>query len=251
MARRWDSCVSTRTHPAMRALTPIALFVRFTAVAVGLAALLTACGDAPEALNASSDAVGVVDEVAEPYAVEPSTEGPTQMEPEAEAGQLASAPAVTPEPEPRPSEAVSVPLPERPPMRAPESKPSREVRPAQTPAPRNTAAADAFWQSFQRAVRSRDRAAIARGLADQVRVGDQTFAKSSEQVQAVLDAIVEEEAARDAYLAVDGLTHGPNGSTFETTAHYEIEGEPYEVEVFGRIAEVAPGDWRLVEVGNR
>ncbi|MEL6616780.1 MAG: hypothetical protein AAFQ43_13640, partial [Bacteroidota bacterium] len=62
-------------------------------------------------------------------------------------------------------------IPERPPMTAP---PAPEA-----PAPRNTAGADAFWRQFQASVRSRDQAAIERGLAETIRVGDQTFARAS------------------------------------------------------------------------
>ncbi|MEL6616781.1 MAG: hypothetical protein AAFQ43_13645 [Bacteroidota bacterium] len=67
----------------------------------------------------------------------------------------------------------------------------------------------------------------------------------------MIRAIVQEEAARDAYLAVESLAHGPEVSTFETTATYIVDGETYEVIVFGTVEEVAPGDFRLVEVGSR
>lgn len=227
--------------------------IRFLALVVALGAFLTACTDAPERLETAVDPSAEAPEPRVPTEEEESEDESAPLADDEEAGQAPSAesvtyqPPVSPRPTPRttPGEVISAPVPPRPPMPAPPRE-EPEVR-----TPRNTAAADAFWRSFQQAVRSRDRAAIARGLADQVRVGDQTYAKSSEEVQAVLQAIVEEEAAREAYLAVDALTHGPAGSTFSTTAHYTIEGDPYEVEVFGTVREVSPGVWRLVEVGTR
>ncbi|MEM1054005.1 MAG: hypothetical protein AAGI52_00645 [Bacteroidota bacterium] len=240
----------------MRPLSTPALLAHLAFVLVGLAVLLTACGDAPERLDAASEPASdaMVVPVSDPSAESALVAEAVQVD--AEAGQAPSAEPVIPSMEPSPSpspEVISAPLPEREPMRAPEPVPPPAAPPAQepTPEPRNTAAADAFWEAFQHAVRSRDQAAIAQGLADEVRVGDQTFAKTSQEVQAVLEAIVEEDAAREAYLAVDRLTHSSEASTFETTAHYTVEGEDYEVVVFGTVEEVAPGDWRLVEVGSR
>ncbi|MEM6327242.1 MAG: hypothetical protein AAF791_09005 [Bacteroidota bacterium] len=237
--------------------------IRFSVAVVALGAVWTACTEAPEPVEPSpSPVVQAPETPVSPPDAEPVTEAET----DAEGGQAASDQPVTPasvpasadpapetpnpsEPvRPDPREVASVPLPERPPMRmpAPQTAPAEPEVPA-----RDTHAADAFWRQFQQAIRSRDRAAIASGLADEVRVGDQTFERQSNQVQAVLQAIVEEDTARDAYLAVDALTHGPETSTFSTTAHYTIEGEAYAVEVFGTVAEVTPGDWRLVEVGSR
>ena len=135
---------------------------------------------------------------------------------------------------------ISAPAPERPPMPAPPPTPSR----------RDVAGADAFWTRFQNAVRARDRAAIEAGLAETIRVGDRTFARSSEPVQDVISAVVEQEEVQEAYLAVDRLTHGAQASTFRTTVTYEVDGETYDVVVFGTVDEVAPGQWRLVEVGS-
>ncbi|HIG75546.1 MAG TPA: hypothetical protein EYQ24_13505 [Bacteroidetes bacterium] len=235
----------------MRALTASAVALRLVAALVGLAALLTACGDAPDRVQTDSDATPPAPAVSdEPPVPSADTLVTDDVEGQPMSGEEVTAPAasepgevVTQTERPATSGPVSRPAPERPPMPAPP--------PSEPQSRRATAAADAFWSRFQRAVRTQDRAAIAAGLADRVRVGDQTFAKSSQEVQAVLTAIVEEEAAREAYLAVDGLTHGENGSTFSTTAHYTVEGEDYEVEVFGTVAEVSAGEWRLVEVGSR
>ena len=82
-------------------------------------------------------------------------------------------------------------------------------------------------------------------------MGDQSFARDSEEVGSVVDAIVESEEAREAYLAVETLSHGADASRFETTATYTVDGRRYDVVVFGAVAEVAPGEWRLVEVGTR
>lgn len=125
--------------------------------------------------------------------------------------------------------------------------------PAPTPtpaAPRDIAGADAFWTRFQSAVKRQDRAAIQAGLAETIRVGDRTFARSSEPVQDVITAVVEQEEVQDAYLAVERLTHGASGSTFRTTVSYDVDGESYDVVVFGTVARVASGEWKLVEVGS-
>ena len=122
--------------------------------------------------------------------------------------------------------------------------------PKPAPSRRDVAAADAFWTRFQGAVRAQNRAGIEAGLAETIRVGDQTFARSSEPVQDVISAVVEQPEVQKAYLAVDRLTHGAEASTFRTTVTYEVDGETYEVVVFGTVDEVTPGQWRLVEVGS-
>ena len=246
----------------MRAFSPTPLLLRF-ALALGL--FLTACTDDSEPVEAVStpDPAPATDPTPAPPTPPVS---PTETDaPDAGEGQAASAETVTapsapasppaPRAAPEASGGVSMPLPPRPPMTAPERQPRAEEPPAPephpAPEPRDTSGADAFWTRFQASVRARDRAAIERGLAQTIRAGDQTFARSSEQVQSVIDAIVEEEAAREAYLAVESLTHGAEASTFESEVRYVVDGEGYTVVVFGSVAEVAPGDWRLVEVGSR
>ncbi len=114
----------------------------------------------------------------------------------------------------------------------------------------DTSGADAFWTRFKAAVKRQDRAAIQAGLAETIRVGDRTFARASEPVQDVITAVAEQDAVQSAYLAVERLTHGAGGSTFRTTVSYDVEGETYEVVIFGTVAQVASGEWKLVEIGS-
>ena len=247
----------------MPVATPLALTTRGIALAVALGALALGCGDAPAVAPGAAEPVPAPAPVAT-EASAPSTgddtaltdDAPEAPEPEEAAGE---GPAETapvrrsprPSPRPAPGAVESAPLPERPPMPAPppvERPPETRTPEARTP---DYSKAEAFWARFQAAVRTQDRAAIQRGLAESIRFGDQSYARSSEPVQEVITAIVTEPAARDAYLAVDRLTHTPTGSRFESAASYVVDGETYEVVVYGTVREVAPGDWRLVEVGSR
>ena len=243
----------------MRLSTLLPTPARSLALALLMGAVVTGCGDAPEAVNAplaSSEAGSSSRGYAPEAPADPLVTGPEVMEtPEDSApavGREPSAPVVTPAPEaparpaaPAPASrpatppVTSMPLPERPPMTAPPA-----------PKPADTSGADAFWTRFQAAVKRQDRAAIEAGLAQTIRVGDRTFARSSEPVQDVITAVVTQEEVKDAYLAVDRLTHGATGSTFRTTITYEMEGETYDVVVFGTVARVASGEWKLVEVGS-
>lgn len=108
--------------------------------------------------------------------------------------------------------------------------------------------ADAFWTSFQRAIRSGDRAAIEAGIGGMVRVNDESFARDSEEVQGFIDSLVENDAVREATLAVGRLEHDSGFSMFEAKVGYVFNGQRQEVPLAGRIEEVRPGDWRLVEV---
>lgn len=240
----------------MHVLSASSLALRATALVIALSALAFGCADNQTASGdeVTPRTVAVTDA---PEAPETADSGEDlAIESDAPDGRSPSPEVVTRTPAapvarpsaPRPStpDVVTAQIPERPPMTAPPAQPTPEA-----PAPRNTAGADTFWRTFQASVRSRNQTAIERGLAETIRVGDQTFARASEPVQDVIRAIVEEEAARDAYLAVESLTHGAEASTFETTATYIVDGETYEVIVFGTVEEVAPGDWRLVEVGSR
>ncbi len=67
-------------------------------------------------------------------------------------------------------------------------------------------------------------------------------------MQQFIDSLVENDAVRDATLAVDHLEHDSGFSMFEARVAYVFNGQRHEVPLAGRIEEVRPGDWRLVEV---
>ena len=251
------------TPDPMRTPSPLTVATRGIALVVALGALALGCGDAPSVASGDPEPAArpapVTSETVLPSTMEDEGGAPVAPEPTEAPVPSPEAPAPAPEaaraPAAPPAGTISAPLPERPPMPAPPPvEAPREIqRPAPTPeaSGERGAAAEAFWARFQAAVRAKDRAAIERGLAESIRFGDQSYARASEPVQDMVRAIVEEDAARGAYLAVDRLTHTPEGSTFESEASYVVDGETYEVVVFGTVAEVAPGQWRLVEVGSR
>ncbi|GAB5537315.1 MAG: hypothetical protein Rubg2KO_35640 [Rubricoccaceae bacterium] len=154
---------------------------------------------------------------------------------------LASACAEPPASDPTPAPQVSS-VPSAPPV------PSE---PLAARSPESIAAANAMWATFQDALRTRDRDALAALVADTLmphvdRGDDMGVVRTTTEHAAVIDGLLSDDT-RDALLAIAELEHTPRFSA----ASYAIPQDDGQLMVGYGFEEVAPGDWRLATLGTQ
>ena len=175
---------------------------------------------------------------------------PLSDAPVADTPPIAARPPATPRPTPSAeTPAPPAPAPAAPtPPRADDRQPERPARPGV-----DRSGAEQLWTRFQSALRARDVSRIDDVLHTTVRVRGQDYDRDGPQVQEVVKQFAENPDLASAYLnaSADELAVNGTRATFESRASYTLEGVDYEVTVFGTMREVAPGRWRIVELGSR
>lgn len=170
---------------------------------------------------------------------DPAADPPAAVRPPSEAAVTTARPATTDEPRAeRPAVATALP-------------PGPDGPPAPTRTPESIATADAMWETFQAALRARDRDALSRLVADtlnpHVDTGDGwVLSRETPEHGRVIDDLLG-DATREALLAIDRLDHEARFSA----ARYDRPQDDGRLVVGYGFEEVAPGDWRLVTVGTQ
>ena len=122
---------------------------------------------------------------------------------------------------------------------------------AEARSPESIAAANAMWDTFQEALRTRDRDALARLVADTLNPHVSSpdgwvVSRDTPEHAALIDGLLEGDT-RDALLAIRQLDHAAQFSA----ANYEVPQDDGRLVVGYGFEEVTPGDWRLVTTDSQ
>ena len=214
---------------------------------------LAACGDKPDPTPAVPTPPAppvVADTPLGPEPPETDIPADSVVTPEILPESPADVPASSTPPSVRPSPVAETPAPS--PPSSPRVEPPAAPAPPPTGTRTNRAPVEAFWTSFQAALRARDPAAIDDYLHTTVRVSGQDYDRDGPQVKEVVRQFAENPDLTEAYLdtSADELVVTGDRATFSSVARYTLAGEPYEVTVSGVLREVRPGTWRIVELAS-